>query len=277
MKNYFYGNRLLSARNGTARAGRPKFAAAAESIGNCSETLYFDGEYKQLMGEAELLATEKKIVISSHLITYGTATSVDLTEQIRREIEESWNEPAGALLYRNERYRVAFHITAEQRKDISEMEVLQNTDPRNNYFRIEEFAHGNISFVDGLGCNTGYFLLQNLYAGSTTAAHEYGHTLGLDHPRDLDLRGRGVPGIMYPRGTLVDPPYQYDPSAVAGQPGGTLHPMHRRVKQADIDQINLQKLLFQNGRAVVGAFTNVFHWDHRLGSAEDFSMPVVMG
>ncbi len=229
------------------------------------------------MGEAELYHSEKRILISSHIITYGSAATAALTEQIRSEIEEAWNEPAGMVLYCNERYRVQFRITALWQHDLTELEVIQNTDPRNNYFRIEEFAHGNISFVDGLGCNTGYLLLQNLYKGSTTAAHEYGHTLGLDHPTDLDLRGQGVPGIMYPRGTLVDPPYQYDPSAPAGQTGGTMHPMSRRVKQHDIEQINLHKLTFRNSRAVVGEFTNVFHLDHRQGDAGDFFLPVVMG
>lgn len=82
----------------------------------------------------------------------------------------------------------------------------------------------NISFVDGLNSNTGYFLLDNLLNGSTTAAHEFGHTLGLDHPHNLDIRGKGVPGIMYPRGTIVDPPYQYDPNAAPGKPGGTMNP-----------------------------------------------------
>ena len=68
-----------------------------------------------------------------------------------------------------------------------------------------------MAFLCGwVGCNTGYFKLENLYKGSTTAAHEYGHTLGLQHPADLDLRGKGIPGIMYPRGTLVDPQFQYD-------------------------------------------------------------------
>ena len=82
--------------------------------------------------------------------------------------------------------------------------------PRNNFFRIEEFATGNISFTDGIGSNSGYFKLENLYKGSTTAAHEYGHTIGLEHPVILDIRGKGQPGIMYPRGTLVDPQFQYD-------------------------------------------------------------------
>ncbi len=229
------------------------------------------------MGEAQVNEDSSTILISSHIITYGGAADEALTQLVGEEIETMWNEPKGRVLFNNRSYTVVFRITAELRKNISELEVLENTDPRNNYFRIEEFAHSNISFVDGLGCNTGYFLLQNLYKGSTTAAHEYGHTLGLDHPTVLDIRGHGVPGIMYPRGTLVDAPYQYDPAAAAGQAGGTMHPMYRRVKQEDIDKINLHKQSFRAGRAVVGGFTNVFHWDHREGNAGDFFPPPVMG
>jgi hypothetical protein len=229
------------------------------------------------MGEAHIETAGHVLTIISHLVCYGAAGDPVLTEQIREEIETMWNEANGRILLNNESFQVRFHITAEWRQQISELEVLQNTDPRNNYFRIEDFAHGNISFVDGLGCNTGYFLLENLYKGSTTAAHEYGHTLGLDHPNNLDIRGQGLPGIMYPRGTLVDPPYQYDPSVPAGQKGGTLHPMYRKVKQEDIDNIKLHKLLFQGGRAIVGEFTNVYHWSHSDQSPGDFLPPPVLG
>jgi hypothetical protein len=104
-----------------------------------------------------------------------------------------------------------------------------------------------------------------LYVGSTTAAHEYGHTLGLDHPADLDYRGRGVPGIMYPRGTLVDPQFQYDPSRPAGVTGGTMHPMYRKVFAEDIANLKLDRLRFSNAKAIVGEFTNVFHLNHSEG------------
>ena len=140
-----------------------------------------------------------------------------------------------------------------------QLDIFQNLDPRNNYFRIEEFSHGNISFVDGLNCNSGYFKLENLYKGSTTAAHEYGHTIGLNHPKDMDIRGQGVPGIMYPRGTLVDPQFQYDPSKPAGVTGGTMHPMYRKVKLEDIEGLKLDRLDFHHGKAVLGEFTNVWH------------------
>ncbi|MFL5787886.1 MAG: peptidase M10, partial [Flavisolibacter sp.] len=208
------------------------------------------------MGELEI--DSKTILIHSHIITYGEAANEELTEQMRDEIESMWNEPHGETIINGISYQVQFSITAELIRDITEMDVIQNLDPRINYFRIENFAFGNISFVDGLGCNTGYFKLENLYKGSTTAAHEYGHTLGLDHPKDLDLRGKGTPGIMYPRGTLVDPQFQYDPSKPAGVTGGTMHPMYRKVNQKDIDDLQLNKLIKDSSK-IIGNFTNIYH------------------
>lgn len=214
------------------------------------------------MGEAEITANNI-VTIHSHIITYGNAADDIVTERIRNEIESMWNEPNAIIIIQGQAYQIIFRITGEIKMDVSELEVLQNTDPRINYFRIEEYVNGNISFVDGIGCNTGHFKLENLYEGSTTAAHEYGHTLGLHHPKDLDIRGKGVPGIMYPRGTLVDPEFQYDPTKPAGVTGGTMHPMYRRVFQQDIEQLKLQRLFAKSKRVVIGDFTNVYHWSHQ--------------
>ena len=211
------------------------------------------------MGEAEINTNNSSITLYSHLIIYGDAANEEFTERIRKEIEVMWNEPEGSIQWKGNYYQLRFAISAELKKEIDELEVLQNTDPRNNYFRIGEYAIGNISFVDGIGCNTGYFKVENLYAGSTTSAHEFGHTLGLDHPSDLDYRGKGVPGIMYPRGTLVDPQYQYDPSKPAGVTGGTMHPMYRKVRKEDVAQIKLNR---SGNRYLIGDFTNVFHLNH---------------
>jgi hypothetical protein len=218
----------------------------------------------------------QQLTIHSHIITYGNAAGPAITEYICDEIETMWNEPAGKINIHGELYRVVFKITAAYHPDITAIEIYENVNPINNYFRIEEFVHGNISFVDGLGCNTGYLKFENLYKGSTTAAHEYGHTLGLHHPVDLDLRGKGIPGIMYPRGTLVDAEFQYNPLAVAGDSnnGGTMHPIHRRVKQEDIEKLKLHKLEFENGKGIIGEFTSVWHPNHADISSGDYLLPV---
>ena len=216
------------------------------------------------MGEVELILHRNQLIIHSVLFFYGDAANDDLSKQIAADIADHWNAADAFTVVRNTRYKVLFNIEGIWSKNLTPEMIFENMNPRNNYFRIEEFASGNISFVDAINSNTGYFKLDNLLHNSTTAAHEYGHTIGLEHPDELDIRGKGLPGIMYPRGTITDPAYQYDPAALPLQPGGTLNPFTRKVLQTDIDNLNLNKLNFnKNNFAVIGDFTSVWHEKHQ--------------
>lgn len=217
------------------------------------------------MGEASLHKSTQELIITSILYFYGDAADAPLAAQVAADIEQHWNEPLARVRIRNDWYTVRFRIEGIHEPALQPETVWYNDNPRYNYFRIEEFASGNISFVDGLGSNTGYFKRDNLSQTSTTAAHEYGHTIGLPHPEDLDIRGRSAPGIMYPRGTLVDPQFQYDPNVPAGQNGGTLNPIHRKVLPGDIDDLKLPRLDFnERGLAIVGGFSSLYHEKHVL-------------
>ena len=201
------------------------------------------------MGEVELQPTNNLLILHAVINIYGDAANDDLSFQIAGDIENFWNEVEGKVAvsegwFSKKIYHVRFSITGKYNKELTPQMVFENTNPRNNYFRIEEYASGNISFVDGINSNTGYFKLENLLNNSSTAAHEFGHTIGLEHPHHLDIRGQGTPGIMYPRGTLVDPQFQYYPEVAAGEKGGTLNPFTRKVLQKDIDDLHLNRLRF---------------------------------
>jgi hypothetical protein len=216
------------------------------------------------MGEAELKINTGRLYIHSVLFFYGNAANDRLAAEIANDIAVHWNAAKGKVKIKNTVYDVLFNIEGVWARTLTPEMVFENINPRNNYFRVEEYASGNISFVDGVGSNTGYFKLDNLINNSTTAAHEYGHTIGLHHPEILDIRGKGTPGIMYPRGTVVDAIYQYSPIAAPLQPGGTMNPFSRKVLQDDIENLNLQRLAYDRyGRAIIGNFTSVWHQQHQ--------------
>jgi len=215
------------------------------------------------MGEVELVSSRQALIIHSEFYFYGEAADPALSMQIAADIAFHWNQPKASIIIHGQAYQVIFDIQGSYSPDLSSESVWYNVNPRRNYFRVEQFSFSHISFVDGIGSNTGYFKLDNLADNSTTAAHEYGHSLGLEHPILLDIRGQGQPGIMYPRGTICDPAFQYDHAALPLQPGGTLNPYTRKVLQSDIDDLHLERLRFnRQGLAVLGEFSSLYHEKH---------------
>jgi hypothetical protein len=216
------------------------------------------------MGIIEINQPFNAITLFAQIFFYGNAANEQLSIQVAEDINAFWNVPNGHVNYKGNRYRFFMNVVGNYEPSLKPDDIHQNKNPRKNFIRIEEYCDLNISFVDGVNSNTGYFKLDNILNNSTTAAHEFGHSLGLDHPEDLDLRGKGIPGIMYPRGTIVDANFQYDPTVEAGVVGGTMNPVHRKVLQKDIDDLKIQEFNFdKNGLAVIGSFTNIWHEAHR--------------
>ncbi|MEO6844255.1 MAG: peptidase M10, partial [Ginsengibacter sp.] len=121
------------------------------------------------MGEVELQSENNLLVIHATIYFYGDAANEFLSRQIAKNIADHWNEPRGKVVVKRDLYNVVFDMQGIYLPSVKPEAIYENTNPRNNYFRIEEYARENISFVDGLGSNTGYFKLENLLNNSTTA------------------------------------------------------------------------------------------------------------
>lgn len=211
------------------------------------------------------------ITVSSNMTFYGGGANAQVARSTAADVQNAWNAAGGHVKIGGVSYAVQFKITGSYNADLSEKEIKGNKSYLNNYIKVGASNEQSVSYMDkkkGVdGSNTGSYLTKNIAKdGSTTEAHEMGHGYGEvkgtadGHPADLDIRGEGQPGIMYPRGALVDPQYQYDPSAPAGGPGGTINPETRKVLQADIDRLNLGGLQYNsNNRANVGGLTNTAH------------------
>jgi RHS repeat-associated protein len=220
-------------------------------------------------GEVTIDKKTKTITVSAHLIFYGEAASSSLAKQTAADVQAFWNAAKGNVTIDGVKYNVQFKISGEYRDaqgpidaPVFYFEKKLNKEVKNNFIEVKNKVAGGVSEMMR-GGNEGTFQLNNIAGtGTTTEAHEFGHSLGLwpgtkeGHPKESDLRGKGQPGIMSARGTLVDPQYQYDPKAKAGGKGGTVNPNLRKVLQSDIDALSLEKLKYNNGKANLGKSTS---------------------
>ncbi|MEI7587239.1 hypothetical protein [Runella sp.] len=201
----------------------------------------------------------KIVTISAKLIFYGTQATKELAQKIVAEIRDMYHEPKASVNLDKEVYNVHMRIDYEV---VSFNEVIElafkNTNFRYNFIRLEAQNHVTRSFMGlGLGDNVGHWITTDNLGESTTAAHEFGHALGLDHPNLIDFRGLGNPGIMAPRGTIVDAHLQWNPAVAVGEYGGTLKPFHRRVQAYEIEAIFEGLVFDNNGYAEIGHLSNL--------------------
>ncbi|MBA4848880.1 hypothetical protein [Emticicia sp. BO119] len=208
-----------------------------------------------------------EVVVSAKLWFYGSFATPDLAGKIVDEINNQYNEAQGRILIREANgnqspYSVRFDIESATVSVDEVFNLVQsNTDYRNNYIRIEQDNFLKRSFMGNtLGGNVGHWLISDNLGESTTAAHEFGHSLGLDHPADVDLRDRELPPpIMAPRGTLVRSRFQWNPAVIAGEFGGTMKPIYRKVCAEEIEMIFAGQVFSEEGTLNLGILSNLVY------------------
>jgi len=192
--------------------------------------------------------TNKTITVSSNIIMFGPYGSQALAAQSAKDIETQYNNAANGYFVNidGQQYSVTFDISGEYRTDLDMSAAISDKNLENNYIYVDLNANNpeGVSYtettVNENGGNTGYWSLENIDgANTTTEAHEYGHSIGLDHPPSTNFIGQGQPGIMAPRGSAVDAQYTYDPSK--GQTTetnqNTLDPNKRVVLPSDLNNL----------------------------------------
>ena len=212
---------------------------------------YIDPNGKQ--ADVTINKANKNIIIAQKFIFYGTEANPSLSSRIANEISYQFNNYGGTVKYNGTNgWKVKFQISYET-LSVSQAQNLarDNTDRKLNFIRIEKNTnrHGR-SFMNAIGSNSGHWLVSDGLGESSTAPHENAHGLGLYHISDQ--RGEGIPNIMAARGSLVDPQYQYDSKAPAGTKGGSVNPIHRRVRNTDIQGIINNIKTDNNGTNYIG-------------------------
>lgn len=190
-------------------------------------------------GEPVFDKKKHTVTINSTYVFYGSQANKSVAQSATKEISAMYNGANATVKVGGQTYAVKFNIDY---KVVSEADATKmadkNTSAAVNFIRVEKDQNILGRSFMGIGENNGHWLVSDKLGSSTTAAHEAGHGYGLLHPAGrgsvIDMRGQGQPGIMAPRGTIVDAQYQYNSSASAGAFGGTLNPALRQVTQSNI-------------------------------------------
>lgn len=204
---------------------------------------------------AEIVKDEdaKKINVNAHLIFYGFEATDSVASACANEIQTMWNEPKPRVSMLGQTYDVMFNISNEVVSIDKAISMAgSNTSHKNNHIRVEK---DNTDHRSKMGGNAGHFVTTDNLGKSTTAAHEFGHSLGLDHPDLKDWRGKGQPSIMVPRSPQyhVDPDYRYSNWQETKYEG--INPYKRKVIKSDLE--NVKKMAIAGEGKHIGVVTNI--------------------
>jgi hypothetical protein len=217
------------------------------------------GEKNQQIQKSALATVNKgskQLTIASHFIFYGEQATDAIASAATTEIQAMWNDANGTVDVDGETLKVKFKISYDVcTEEGATDEAKSNTSAKVNFVRIGEKNIVSRSFMQLLG-NAGHWLNSDGLGSSTTAPHEYGHSIGLSHSVG-DLRGIGQPGIMAARGTMVDEEYRYGNWKDSGYEG--INPSTRKVIPDDINDLGLQGYDFSSGSSAIGTATNVIY------------------
>lgn len=193
------------------------------------------------------------LTFESHIFLYGEADD-ELAQKIAEEINDVWNNQNIETPLDGSLYDLKFKVTASAVPFSKVFELAQSTpEAAFNFVRVipGPNSHLTSSFMVG-HTNSGVWLLSQGLGNSKTSAHEYGHSLGLDHPAGESFSG--YPRIMLTDYYEVETPYQL--------PSGKLDLTTRKVTEIDVAELRLERLIFDdNQTAPIGRYDMIFIFD----------------
>ena len=209
----------------------------------------------------DLSAGSSTLKIKSNLILYGDLSSQEAQhwkQLIKRSIDQYWNQIPYQWEIKNRFYSIVTEVNV-QYVDESKIRNLRDKyeqDYQFQFFRLHKGGSHSVtaSFVLGHG-RSGVLLLSDLEKSASTAAHEFGHTLGLAHPEEGPIVGR--PGMMATQFYPVEEKYQGT--------DGKLNLSLRKVSKQELKNLNMEKFDWGlNPCHWLGQKASIFLFDHDL-------------
>ena len=195
-------------------------------------------------GEPVFDEKNKTVKIQSTFLVYGSGAN-KYAGQFASNVSKMWNSAGGTVKVDGKEYKATFQISVKVVSEGTAKEIAKgNKDPKLNFVRIETSNDpSNVGKADTKGGSNSFFIntKQLDETSSTTPAHEYGHSLGLNGHTSTDKYMSGQPDIMSTKATLVDKEFSTNPPTPApnGQEGYRLDTQYRKVLQSNLDGVNI--------------------------------------